>query len=173
MSADVPESLPLRAANFRKDVIEPVLATLSELSGRELGGDDAVELLLYTAVHESGGLVHRRQLGNGPALGLFQMEPATHDDIWMNYLSNRTDLDTAMRSMFTPAGDSIESSLLETDDGYATAMARMQYLRARQILPPAGDGEAQAAYWKRYYNTPQGRGTVAAFLESRGGALPA
>ena len=38
-------SLAERAASFRKDVIEPVLQTLSELSGRELGGEAAIQLL--------------------------------------------------------------------------------------------------------------------------------
>ena len=33
-----------------------------------------------------------KQLGNGPALGLAQMEPATHDDIWINFLKYKTAL---------------------------------------------------------------------------------
>lgn len=170
--SELPESsLPDRARAFREDVIRPVLSTLSELSGRELGGDDAEEILLFTAIHESGGLRHRRQLGGGPALGLFQMEPETHDDLWMNFLSSRPDLDQALRDMFTPSEGVLDSSLLAIDDGYAAAMARMQYFRARQALPPAGNAEAQAAYWKRNYNTSLGKGTVAAFLESRTGAL--
>jgi hypothetical protein len=167
------QTLAERAAALRTDVIEPVLASLSELSGRELGGEAAVQLLLATAVHESGGLVHRRQLSGGPALGLYQMEPATHDDIWMNFLSSREDLDSAMRSMFTPAEGVLEASLMEIDDGYATAMARVHYLRARAVLPPAGDLDKIAAYWKRNYNTPAGRGTPEAFIASQQGVLPA
>lgn len=160
-------SLAERAKALREDVIRPTLETLSELSGRELGGEAAEELLLFTALHESGGLRHRRQLSGGPALGLYQMEPATHDDIWMHFLSNREDLDTAMRDMFTPADGQIEAAMLEQDDGYATAMARLHYFRARQELPAAGDAGGQAAYWKRHYNTTLGKGTVAGFLESR------
>ena len=168
MSDTDPEpSLPERAVAFRTDVIRPVLSTLSELSGRELGGDAAEELLLFTALHESGGLKWRRQLSGGPALGLYQMEPATHDDIWMHFLSSREELDSAMRDMFTPADGQIDSSLLELDDGYATAMARLHYFRGRQALPAAGDLGAQAAYWKRHYNTVLGAGTVAAFIASR------
>lgn len=173
MSDNAEPSLPERARAFREDVIRPVLQTLSDLSGRELGGEDAEELLLFTAVHESGGLRFRRQLSGGPALGLYQMEPATHDDIWMHFLSSRPELDGAMREMFTPADGSLDASLLEIDDGYATAMARVHYLRARQVLPPAGSPDAQAAYWKRNYNTTAGRGTIAAFLESRSGSVVA
>src|SRR5258708_26545125 len=31
----------------------------------------------------------RSQLGGGPAVGLFQMEPTTHDDCWTNFLNFR------------------------------------------------------------------------------------
>lgn len=166
MSETQKPMLEAQARAFRLDVIRPILSDLSALSGRELGGDDAEEILLYTAFHESGGFRWRRQLSGGPALGVYQMEPSTHDDIWLNFLSSREDLDSALRDLFTPADGHIDSSLLELDDGYATAMARIHYLRARQVLPPAGRIEAQAAYWKRNYNTALGAGTPEAFIES-------
>lgn len=164
--SETKEALRAKAEALRTDVIEPVLTALSDLSGRDLGGEAAVELLLGTALHESGGLEHRQQLSGGPALGLYQMEPATHDDIWMNFLSNRPELEQAMREMFTPADGVLSASLLEIDDGYATAMARLQYLRARSVLPPAGQTDRMAAYWKRNYNTVLGRGTVQAYTDS-------
>src|SRR5260221_162978 len=61
-----------------------------------------VELLLGTALQESG-LTYRVQLGGGPARGLFQMEPNTHDDIWDNFLKYRVPLATAVRAFL--AGD--------------------------------------------------------------------
>ena len=56
-----------------KYVIEPVLKTL------DLYSEDAVNLVLGTACVESecGRWLH--QLGTGPALGIYQMEPDTHD----------------------------------------------------------------------------------------------
>jgi hypothetical protein len=75
--------MPDNMGIFVRATIGPVL--------RQLGLDEyrmqaAEELLLGTALQESG-LIYRRQLNNGPALGLFQMEPATHDDIWADFLT--------------------------------------------------------------------------------------
>ncbi len=47
---------------------------------------------------------------------------------------------------------------------YATAMCRVYYIRVPHPLPDAGDVRAMGEYWKRHYNTPQGRGTVDEFV---------
>ena len=59
-----------------RDIIEPVLSRLHAASPA------ARALLLGTAAQESAMGRYIRQLRGGPALGIFQMEPATHDDIW-------------------------------------------------------------------------------------------
>jgi hypothetical protein len=43
-----------------------------------------------------------------------------------------------------------------TNLAHATAMCRVHDRRAPEPLPPAGDLEAQAAYWKAHYNTAAG-----------------
>ena len=62
---------------FRANIIRPVLLVI--------GGESraAENLILGTALQESN-LRYLRQLGDGPARGVYQMEPATHDDIWDN-----------------------------------------------------------------------------------------
>jgi len=125
----------------------------------------ATELLLGTALQESG-LIYRRQIGGGPALGLFQMEPATHDDIWANFLHYRPNLAHTLEAL---AGAAPLAALLETNDKYAAGMCRVEYLRAGQIvgqtpLPEAGDIAAMGAYWKRFYNTARGAGEAAEFV---------
>lgn len=120
------------------------------------------ELLLGTALVESD-LIHRRQIGGGPARGLFQMEPATHDDIWKNFLKYRPDLGKAIISLMTsPNAD--KHLELEQNDQYACAMARAHYLRVPAAMPAPGNVEAMAGYWKQYYNTPLGAGTVAKYI---------
>jgi hypothetical protein len=128
----------------------------------------AEELVLGTAIVESG-LVNRVQLGGGPARGLFQMEPATHDDIWSNYLKYRPTLAQSVRALSTGAS----ASELMTNDRYAAAMARVQYLRAPTPLPQAGDLSGQAAYWKDYYNTCAGKGTPGKYVQAWRGAMGA
>lgn len=148
--------------------IRDSLAAIDELTQNtfRLASPAAVELLLGTALKESGGLRWRRQLDGGPARGLFQMEQATHDDIWRTYLAYRPALADAIRSAFTPAGGTLEFEQVTDDDAYAAVMARLKYYRVSAPLPPAGDVQAQALYWKTHYNTKLGKGTAASYVES-------
>lgn len=143
----------LDAHQFVDLVIEPALETLG------LHSQAAVELLLGTALQESG-LRFLRQLNDGPALGLFQMEPATHDDIHLNFLAFKPELRGKLEILCTMA----HPSALAGNSWYAAAMCRLHYYRVAEQLPPAGNAVAQAAYWKRHYNTPLGRGSEAEYL---------
>ena len=145
---------------FREYVIKPVL------EGMELYSLAAEELLLGTAIQESR-LTYLKQLGGGPAMGVFQMEPATHDDIWENYLEYHQNLaaDVACYTLNCIA-DRIYASELLGNLYYAAAMCRVHYFRVSEALPAAGDLEGQAAYWKQYYNTPMGAGTVDEYIEN-------
>jgi hypothetical protein len=142
-------------ADCRTHIIQPALWAIG------LWSQLAEELLLGIALQETG-LRTRRQRG-GPALGFWQMEPATHDDIWKNYLRypSRGALAARVRNLCAaePA-----AALLESNDRYACAMARLDLLRAPEPLPPRGDIAGYAAYWKRFYNTAGGAGTAAEFI---------
>jgi hypothetical protein len=48
----------------------------------------------------------------------------------------------------------------------ATLVARLRFRVVRAPLPDAGDVHGQALYWKRYYNTYLGAGTVAEYLRN-------
>ncbi|MDE2395785.1 MAG: hypothetical protein KGL43_17725 [Burkholderiales bacterium] len=152
-----------KAVAFRDETIVPTLKSLGLDSGA------AAELLLGTALQESK-LVYRRQLGNGPARGLFQMEMATHNDLFANFLRYRSTLRHAVIQLKSAPDADAEDELTQ-NDAYAAAMARVHYLRAPKRLPTAGDTEAMAAYWKQYYNTPLGGGTVDQYIESWNGVM--
>lgn len=139
-------------------VIRPTLEYL------EAGGTAAERILLATAVHESGGLRYLKQGGDGPALGPYQIEPATHDDLWVNWLAFRGSLAERIKPLLSGWPD--RTRQLVGNLNYSTAIARAIYLRVPESLPAADDIEGQARYWKRHYNTPAGRGTVEAFIES-------
>lgn len=151
-----------------QETIAAALTAIDELTANQfrLHSPAAVELLVGTALKESGGLRWRRQLNHGPARGLFQMEGATYDDIWRNYLAFRPALADAIRSAFTPAGGELTFDQIVDDDAYAAVMARLKYYRVPAPLPPAGDVQAQARYWKEHYNTKLGKGTVASYVET-------
>lgn len=139
----------LNVAQFRTEIVRPTLNAIG------LWSDAAETLVLGTAIQESR-LTYLRQLG-GPARGLYQMEPATHDDIWNSFLDYRDDLAHRVSALIAPTPDSVDQ--LETNLVYATAMCRVKYLRASEPLPAADDIDGLGAYWKTNYNTALGKGT--------------
>lgn len=142
------------ANHLKKYVIHPTLEMF------ELGGKDAENLLLGTAAQESHMGEYLHQLGNGPALGIYQIEPHTHDDIWDNYLVYRTDLREHVNTLLNSAES--KYTQLVTNLSYATIIARLVYYRVPEPLPTNKAGYAE--YWKKYYNTELGKGTEAEFL---------
>ena len=42
-------------------------------------------------------------------------------------------------------------------------------MRVPKKLPKASDLEGQAKYWKTFYNTIKGKGTIEHFMEANGG----
>lgn len=144
--------------NFRNTIIQVVLKDL------DLGGAAAEELLLGTAIQESLNFMFRTQIGGGPGLSYYQIEVNTHNDIWDNFLKYRNDLAKKVARFLTrPDADKIAE--LKVNDKYATAIARVHYLRVSEPLPRAGDVEAQAKYWKKHFNTELGKGKVSEYIE--------
>jgi hypothetical protein len=137
---------PQHLAEF---VIGPVLDNL------DLDGRNARVLLLGTAMVESD-LRHLRQLSDGPALGLWQMEPDTHDSVWNDFLFYRLEMARTVERMSSawPRG----AFAMVGNLNYACAMARILY-RWRSARVPASP-EAMANLWKLRYNTNLGAGTV-------------
>ena len=146
------------ASQFRVEVVRPVLLHLG------LHSAAAENLLVGTALHESGGLRWLRQLGGGPAFGVYQIEPSTHDDIWRNYLRFRPRLNDRVARL--AANEPTRPEQLITNLAYATAIARVHYLRVPAPLPDAGDLGGLARYWKRHFNTHKGAGKAAAFIDT-------
>ncbi len=150
----------MRADHFQRYVIAPTLLYLhSEIAPRSVAAE---ELLLGTALAETG-LEALVQEGGGPGLGLYQIEPATHDDVWANWLNSRPDARTLINMLRAGAWD--RHAQLVTNLAYATAIARIIYCRSPKPLPAAGDTEAQAHYWVTEYNRG-GKGTVEHYLEA-------
>lgn len=125
----------------------------------------AEQLVLCTGVVESGlRYVDQVDKANkpGPAYGLFQMERATHDDLWKSYLDHRPPLATRVRREMVLTLDGAEQ--MHGNHFYAAAMCRVHYLRIRAAMPEAFDLPAMAAYWKRFYNTALGAGRPEDFI---------
>lgn len=137
-----------------------IRATLMPLG---LYSEDAEELLMATCAQESRLGFYRHQV-NGPALGIFQMEPEDHDDIWKNYLAYHPALGSALSRIANQLAPA--ASDLQFNDPYAIAMCRIHYERAPGALPAAADLTGLWNYYKQHYNTPQGAATYEQFVNN-------
>lgn len=145
--------------------INPVdlrLVVSRALEQLQLAEPVAVDLVLGTAAHESGGFVHLTQKP-GPALGLWQIEPATHRDLYENFLRFREPLLTRLTRLW--ATEPARDMQLASNLAYGAAICRLIYYRAPDPLPEPGNVERLAMYWKRFYNTAAGKGTPQQFID--------
>lgn len=122
------------ANDFREYIIKPTLLYLGDYRA------NMEALLLGTAWHESQGCKWLHQLGNGPALGVYQIEPVTHQDQWKTYLEyNRIaqDLILKLASVHSLGHGLPKDEELIGNLPYATAIAWCKYRRAPGAIPPA------------------------------------
>lgn len=149
-----------QANQFIEHIIIPALDWIG------LNSPQAVELLIGTAIQESN-LKYVVQI-RGPACGFWQMEPATHNDIWGNYLKGKSRLRGLVKELAGARynGDMVYHDELAGNCYYAAAMARIHYRRVKEALPGLGDLEKQAYYYKRYYNTKYGKATEQQYIDN-------
>lgn len=154
----------LRSIAFlRRAIVEPALAEIADAARMpHIAAPAAIDLVMGTAAAESEfTAIH--QVGGGPALGCWQIEPATAEDVWINYIQYRPALKAAMGHVMTLG---VPTRQLAADPIYGAIMCRLIYLRCPRPLPRHGDVPAYAAYWKAHYNTHLGAGTEQKFRET-------
>ena len=146
--------------------------------------NQVARLLFGTAMQESGGLKHNRQMGYGwadhrGAFGLWQIELISIRDsleyldrhvavaarasewLWQN-LDSPPDWYDDYRTI---GGDDDHGPLLRLMCGWHRLnclMARVHYLRRPEPVPYGP--QAHAAYWKQWYNSELGAGEPADYI---------
>jgi len=148
-----------------RDLIERVLNSL----GRKYASEDAVDLILGTGIIESR-FKYLKQIADGPASGFFQIEPATAVDNCLSWLKFRPSMvGRCVKATKVPKRYWIKPSmteweyLLETNIAAGIVHARIKYWRAPFPLPVTTSGKAD--YWKKWYNTEEGSGTVEEYVD--------
>lgn len=130
---------------FKKLIIEPALYNIG------LWSESATNLLVGTALIESN-LKYFKQVPQGPALGLFQIESATYQDI-----CNRSHKYPEIRNKalkYLGYKDFPERAYrLISDIALSVIIARLKYYLHPSSLPPSDDIPALAEYWNTIYNT--------------------
>jgi len=128
-------------------VVRPVLLDLNMWS------DSAEVLVIGTGIAESNNR-ELHQIG-GPAIGFWQMEPTTHDDIWETYLKYRQETARDV-AQWACKNQPLNANQMHGNLYYAVAMCRLKYKRDKARLPSCHDHEEMANYHKRVYNSQLG-----------------
>jgi len=134
----------IQCEQFIQYIIRPTLLRMGQYKSW-LVSEAAENLLLWTALVESE-LKYIHQFNFGPAIGFWEMEPSTHDDVW-RWLQRHQELIEYI-DYVRPEADEMHGNAY-----YACAMARCRYAMVPKPLPNAKDIPAMAEYWGRFYNT--------------------
>ena len=144
----------MNVSQFKQYVVRPTLNRLP----LQLCSASAVNGMTGIALVESQCGEYVQQIGGGPALGPFQMEPTTHDDCWNTFLAypRNNYLRIPIDKLVPTELDADLLFQLQVNFAYACAMARVKIYRAPDPLPNADDAAGWAAYHKKCYNTAGG-----------------
>lgn len=149
----------INSRHLRKLVVAPTLKKIG------LHSEAAENLILGTIAQESHMGEYLRQLGGGPAVGICQMEPATLNDIYDNFLKYRPSLRSKLDALQKTQGKPTPEDLISNLD-LSVALCRVHYFRVKYKLPEARNTVALAHYWKDHYNTHKGAGTPEEFIQN-------
>lgn len=146
-----------------KHVVRPTLEHLAVVEPG-LGGLASEQLMLGTAIAESG-LSALEQMGGGPALSMFQIEPSTFEDIYYRYLqkTGKETLQIAIKELQVSAFGPLAQ--LAGNRFFACGIARLKYWPVPEPLPNLDDIEGMGDYYKKWYNTTEGAGDAARWAD--------
>lgn len=132
-----------------------------EIIGSAPTRENAVALLVETAAAETllGDLRDPTMYAAGT--GLTQVDKGTFD--WLKGLYANTPTAEAIKKRFNIDISRTQYQELETSPVLAMIFCRLRYLRAQGAIPDTLAGRAE--YWKKWYNTSAGKGTVADYIK--------
>lgn len=146
--------MSINAAHFESLIVQPVLKHLNMWS------KSADVLMMGTCAKESHMGTYLRQVGGGPGLGPYQIEPSTHEDVWRYLDTIRPDI----RARVLEIGPRDVSALVHNLH-YSTAIARIRYWWEDEDLPAPDNLFGMGRYWDKYYNCNPAKGTAAEFVD--------
>jgi|TARA_R110000744_G_scaffold133783_1_gene242340 hypothetical protein len=149
-----------------KQIRDLIKDTLQKIG---MWSQESEELVFLTGMVESG-YDYIYQIGSGIARSFWQVESATAKDCIDNYLKFRKDkleivanaMNVEPEKLLNMTEDELKN-LLWGNIFAGIIFCRIKYWRVPKKIP--FDLEGMAGYWKAYYNTEGGAGTVSHFLE--------
>jgi hypothetical protein len=160
--------MTINAAQFIAEVVDPTLRMLADKANVPYS-DTALYLVTGTIAHESLIGTYLVQ-ASGPALGICQIEPKTLDGLLSRLRPAERE---ALASISTPAS-AAENAV--SNLAYAVAICRFFYWQVPAPFPTRNTVADLFAYYKLWWNTPEGAATLAQFAQNwqlTGISLPA
>lgn len=142
-------------------VIKTALTRITAVK-HPLWSPEAEELLIMIAAHESHMGKYLRQLGGGPARGVFQIEPATLLDNYRNFIDIRPKLAAQIEAVSGCGVLNLDQ--LQFNPIYGAIHARLKLYRSPGAIPT--DTALMAEYAKQYYNSADGAATPEDYLNA-------
>ncbi len=143
--------------------------TLESL-GEKYYSHDAMMLIYNTGLVESRYKYLMQKGGTNVARGFFQCEPWVAVSVCKDYLQYRESLMKKVAEVcyldlkyFIKPNKDDWKNILTTNITAQIVFCRLHYWRVPKKLPKTID--EQALYWKRYYNTEKGAGTIKHFKD--------
>ncbi len=135
--------MTINAVDLSSHVIKPTLEYLEAHS-------PAAEILLLGTAAQESGLNPFFQHDQG--IGIFQINPQQHRQVWDEYLAFRPELASKVRGLASQQQFLKDPDAeLRTNLAYSTAIAWIIYQRAETELPDADDVEGLSHYWQDYF----------------------
>lgn len=151
----------MNAAQLRSLVIQPTLQYIG-LDSRE-----AQNLLLGTLAQESSMAEYLKQI-EGEALSPWMIEKITFEDITGRFLnlSRNGRLRQKVMDLTTIKSHGFDFQDIIGNLPLACAIARIKYFMSIEALPAQDDILGMAKYYKKHYNTYEGKATESQFIEN-------
>tara|TARA_Y100001963_G_C6681504_1_gene400069 strand:- start:30 stop:518 length:489 start_codon:yes stop_codon:yes gene_type:complete len=138
--------------------------------GRKYASKAAVDLVLVTGMVESR-YEYLRQMNDGPAFSMHQIEKSTAVDTLVHYLKHRPKLmarcaEVTMVDLkhWQNYDEELWSKILEVNIAAGIVHCRLKYWRVPKRLPSSIEG--QANYYKKYYNSDLGKADPEDFIHA-------
>lgn len=142
MSLDIPQ--------LREYIIAPALKGIGLWT-------PASEILVAGTGDIESRYMYVKQLGGGPALSPWQIEPATYSDTRDRTASKYPALYERVQSYLGLVSIPIDPTYLMGNLAAAAIFCRLKYYLHPDPLPPADNHIAMATYHKKIYNTSLGK----------------
>lgn len=144
----------INSKDFKYEIVRPTLQDIG------LWSLSAENLLMMTAATESLLGQYLIQYPSGPAWGPYQQEELSYFEFWKYIYPTQSETKKKLLEKYFIFKKPSDRERLKYDFRFATILCRMQYCRFEESLPKADDIKGLAAYYKKYWNTEKGKGTI-------------